>query len=73
MRYCIHFFKNSRIGELYQELVQKGQIVPQPEVPPPPVPMDYAWAREVSKINQFHGIFFFFKQFKILFSGWADP
>ena len=22
--------------------------------------MDYAWAREVSKINQFHGIFFFF-------------
>merc|ERR1712241_1459876 len=40
-----------KIGELYQELVQKGQIVPQPEVPPPPVPMDYAWAREVGLIR----------------------
>merc|ERR1712241_972539 len=41
-----------KIGELYQELVQKGHIVPQPEVPPPPVPMDYAWAREVGLIRR---------------------
>ena len=34
---------------MYQDLVHKGIIVPQPEVPPPPVPMDYAWAREVLK------------------------
>ena len=34
---------------MYQDLVHKGIIVPQPEVPPPPVPMDYAWAREVKR------------------------
>ena len=42
-----------RIGELYQDLVHKGIIVPQPEVPPPPVPMDYAWAREVKTKGSF--------------------
>merc|ERR1712241_1300041 len=41
-----------KIGELYQELVQKGTIVPAKEVPPPPVPMDYAWAREVGLIRR---------------------
>ena len=40
------------IGGVYQDLVQKGVIVPQPEVPPPPVPMDYAWAREVGLIRR---------------------
>ena len=36
---------------MYQDLVHKGIIVPQPEVPPPPVPMDYAWAREVRTVR----------------------
>ena len=40
------------IGQIYQELVGQGVIVPQPEVPPPPVPMDYAWAREVGLIRR---------------------
>lgn len=33
------------IQKVYQDLVQKGTIVPTPEVPPPTVPMDYSWAR----------------------------
>lgn len=33
------------IHEVYLELVSKGVIVPQPELPPPTVPMDYSWAR----------------------------
>ena len=41
-----------KIGEMYQKLVAEGVIVPQPEVPPPPVPMDYAWAREVGLIRR---------------------
>merc|ERR1712241_571257 len=41
-----------KIGEVYEDLVKKGVIVPQPEVPPPPVPMDYAWAREVGLIRR---------------------
>ena len=34
-----------KIAETYNGLVQAGTIVPQPEQPPPPVPMDYNWAR----------------------------
>lgn len=34
---CIH--------DVYNKLVEDGTIVPQPEVPPPTVPMDYSWAR----------------------------
>merc|ERR1719346_9874 len=41
-----------KIGEIYQKLVGDGTIVPRPEVPPPPVPMDYAWAREVGLIRR---------------------
>lgn len=33
------------IAKVYRDLVEKGVIVEQEEVPPPPVPMDYAWAR----------------------------
>jgi ATP citrate (pro-S)-lyase len=33
------------IHEVYDTFVQSGVIVPEPEVPPPAVPMDYAWAR----------------------------
>jgi hypothetical protein len=33
------------IHDVYDSLVQSGAIVPEPEVPPPTVPMDYSWAR----------------------------
>merc|ERR1719376_1499745 len=41
-----------KIAETYNGLVQVGAIVPQPEQPPPPVPMDYNWAREVGLIRR---------------------
>merc|ERR1719356_1074067 len=41
-----------KIREVYGALVKKGDIVPQPETPPPPVPMDYNWAREVGLIRR---------------------
>lgn len=37
---------------MYNELVQNGTIVVQAEVPPPTVPMDYAWARELGLIRK---------------------
>merc|ERR1712168_853757 len=40
------------IGSVYNRLVSQGTIVPQPEVPPPPVPMDYNWARELGLIRK---------------------
>lgn len=33
------------ISAVYGDLVERGVIVPKPEVPPPAVPMDYSWAR----------------------------
>merc|ERR1719427_761008 len=38
-----------KISEVYCRLVTAGTIVPKPEVPPPPVPMDYNWARELGE------------------------
>ncbi|XP_063219294.1 ATP-citrate synthase [Bacillus rossius redtenbacheri] len=40
------------IQEVYESLVQIGDIVPEPEVPPPTVPMDYSWARELGLIRK---------------------
>ena len=40
-----------RIGAVYKQLLQSGIILPTREVPPPPVPMDYAWARVSIKIK----------------------
>ncbi|KAK9302315.1 hypothetical protein QLX08_005728 [Tetragonisca angustula] len=37
---------------VYNDLVKKGAIVPAPEVPPPTVPMDYSWARELGLIRK---------------------
>ncbi|XP_054156443.1 ATP-citrate synthase-like [Oppia nitens] len=37
---------------VYQELVDKKIIIPQAEVPPPTVPMDYQWARELGLIRK---------------------
>lgn len=40
------------IGTVYTELVKTGHIVPVEEVPPPTVPMDYSWARELGLIRK---------------------
>ena len=40
------------IKTVYDNLVKKGYIVPAPEVPPPTVPMDYSWARELGLIRK---------------------
>lgn len=40
------------IHQVYLELVSKGVIEPQPELPPPTVPMDYSWARELGLIRK---------------------
>lgn len=38
--------------ELYQKLRESGAIVEREEVPPPTVPMDYDWARELGLIRK---------------------
>jgi len=40
------------INAVYTQLVKAGTIVPKNEVPPPPVPMDYNWARELGLIRK---------------------
>ncbi|CAL8281843.1 unnamed protein product [Merluccius merluccius] len=40
------------IKTVYDELVADGIIVPAQEVPPPTVPMDYSWARELGLIRK---------------------
>lgn len=40
------------IKRVYDDLVIAGVIVPLPEVPPPTVPMDYNWARELGLIRK---------------------
>jgi ATP citrate (pro-S)-lyase len=30
---------------VYRHLVEDGTIIPETELPPPTVPMDYSWAR----------------------------
>lgn len=40
------------IQNVYEHLVKGGVIVPAPEVPPPTVPMDYNWARELGLIRK---------------------
>ncbi|XP_068119208.1 ATP-citrate synthase isoform X2 [Hyperolius riggenbachi] len=40
------------IQSVYEDLVAKGEIVPAEEVPPPTVPMDYNWARELGLIRK---------------------
>lgn len=37
---------------VYEQLVKQGIIHPAPEVPPPTVPMDYSWARELGLIRK---------------------
>ncbi|XP_035909649.1 ATP-citrate synthase isoform X2 [Anopheles stephensi] len=40
------------IGSVYENMVKEGLIVPAEEVPPPTVPMDYSWARELGLIRK---------------------
>ncbi|KZS14350.1 ATP-citrate synthase [Daphnia magna] len=40
------------IQKVYNQLVSDGTIVPREEVPPPTVPMDYSWARELGLIRK---------------------
>ena len=40
------------IKSVYDKEVESGVIVPKPEVPPPTVPMDYAWAKELGLIRK---------------------
>lgn len=40
------------IRSVFNDLVKQGVIVPAPEVPPPTVPMDYNWARELGLIRK---------------------
>lgn len=40
------------IKATYENLVESGAVVPAPEVPPPTVPMDYSWARELGLIRR---------------------
>uniref|UniRef100_A0A8C8DSY6 ATP-citrate synthase n=1 Tax=Oryzias sinensis TaxID=183150 RepID=A0A8C8DSY6_9TELE len=40
------------IKNVYDDLVAKGVIQPAEEVPPPTVPMDYSWARELGLIRK---------------------
>uniref|UniRef100_A0A671T382 ATP-citrate synthase n=1 Tax=Sinocyclocheilus anshuiensis TaxID=1608454 RepID=A0A671T382_9TELE len=40
------------IKSVYDNLVAKGVILPAKEVPPPTVPMDYSWARELGLIRK---------------------
>ncbi|XP_071961776.1 ATP-citrate synthase-like [Antedon mediterranea] len=41
-----------KIGEVYNKLVEEGVVIPSEEVPPPTVPMDYSWARELGLIRK---------------------
>ncbi|XP_050315629.1 ATP-citrate synthase isoform X2 [Anthonomus grandis grandis] len=40
------------IKSVFEALVKQGIVVPAPEVPPPTVPMDYSWARELGLIRK---------------------
>lgn len=40
------------IKQIYLQEVESGNIIPKPEVPPPTVPMDYNWAKELGLIRK---------------------
>lgn len=45
-------YLGEEIQAVYEKLVSDGTITPAPEVPPPTVPMDYSWARELGLIRK---------------------
>ena len=48
----IYFHTSTLLPLVISGLVDAKIIVPQPEVPPPTVPMDYNWARELGLIRK---------------------
>ncbi|KAL8693608.1 MAG: hypothetical protein Q9218_001608 [Villophora microphyllina] len=40
------------LAKVYQDLVKKGDIHPQPEPIPPKIPIDYSWAQELGLIRK---------------------
>ncbi len=38
--------------EVYTGLVSTGRLIPKPDRPAPPVPMDYAWAKELGLVRR---------------------
>ncbi|KAI9792243.1 MAG: citrate synthase [Piccolia ochrophora] len=40
------------LSEVYQHLVKKGTIKPQPEPVPPKIPIDYSWAQELGLVRK---------------------
>ncbi|KAI9794347.1 MAG: citrate synthase [Peltula sp. TS41687] len=40
------------LRDVYDDLVKKGTIVPQPEPVPPKIPIDYSWAQELGLIRK---------------------
>ncbi|KAI4172087.1 MAG: hypothetical protein LQ343_003834 [Gyalolechia ehrenbergii] len=40
------------LSKVYQDLVKKGKIEPQPEPVPPKIPIDYSWAQELGLIRK---------------------
>jgi ATP citrate (pro-S)-lyase len=40
------------VRSVYDRLVSEGAIVPQPEVEPPSIPIDYKWAQELGMVRK---------------------
>jgi len=40
------------IGSIYRQMVKEGTLKPEPERPPPKIPMDYNWARKLGLIRK---------------------
>ncbi|KAJ2523133.1 ATP citrate lyase subunit 1 [Coemansia sp. RSA 2049] len=40
------------LNQVYSDLVQTGRIVPRPEMEPPKIPIDYAWAQELGLVRK---------------------
>lgn len=45
-------FLGEEVQAAYEKLVANSTIIPAPETPPPTVPMDYSWARELGLIRK---------------------
>ena len=57
MTFAFYIIKHNEVyvvafRQVYKDLVEKGVVVPKMEVPPPTVPMDYNWARELGLIRK---------------------
>ena len=46
------FFSFFLCSNVFEDLKSKGIVIPKEEVPPPTVPMDFDWARELGLIRK---------------------